>query len=261
MDISLYKKTFGLLNDSVKYANNQKNDEKNNFEKLDLSEIVQVNFPVDQYYREQTSKKQIVLHHTVSGQGVDGDINWWLQTTSRIATPIIIDYKGKIFQCFSTKYWAHHLGIKQIVFDSNNIKNVNNTILNKQTIGVEIDSWGGLVRFGKYWYPAEYDSSKKKYVANRNFKPITNVQVYDKPFRGFYGFEKYTDEQIESVRKLLVYWHEVYNIPLKYNEDMWDVSKKALSGESGVWSHVSYRNDKSDCHPQNELIEMLKSLE
>ena len=41
---------------------------------------------------------------------------------------------------------------------------------------------------------------------------------------------------------------------------MWDISDKALAGEAGVWTHVSFRTDKSDCHPQPELIQMLKSL-
>jgi len=45
-----------------------------------------------------------------------------------------------------------------------------------------------------------------------------------------------------------------------YNGNMWDVNEDALNGEPGVWTHVSYRSDKSDCHPQPELIDVLKSL-
>jgi len=43
---------------------------------------------------------------------------------------------------------------------------------------------------------------------------------------------------------------------------MWDVSQRALSGEPGIWTHVSYRQKpgKTDCHPQPELIEMLKTI-
>ena len=64
----------------------------------------------------------------------------------------------------------------------------------------------------------------------------------------------------ESVRQLLVFFGKKYSIPLSYNENMWDIAVEALSGEKGVWTHASYRSDKSDCHPQPELIEMLKSL-
>ncbi len=62
------------------------------------------------------------------------------------------------------------------------------------------------------------------------------------------------------MRQLLVYWGERYEIPLTYNEDMWDVSDRALAGQDGVWSHTSYRSDKSDIHPQPEMIAMLKAL-
>lgn len=248
--MSRSKYTLGIVPDTKSYAEKERKKEKDNLEKLDLSKIIQVDFPDDQYYRYQTSKNQIVLHHTVSGQGVSGDINWWRKTAAHIATAIIIDHNGDIYQCFSTKYWGHHLGIKRY----------NNVELNKKSIGIEIDSWGGLVRHNRQWYPAKWDSKLKRMVANTNIAAVKNVQTYSKPFRGFYGFEKYTDEQIESVRKLLVYWNERYGIPLKYHDNMWDVNNEALNGKSGVWTHVSYRPDKSDCHPQPELIEMLKSL-
>ena len=58
-------------------------------------------FPSDQYFQtENTGKKQIVLHHTVSGQGVNGDIAWWRSTAAHIATSMIIGHDGKIYQCF-----------------------------------------------------------------------------------------------------------------------------------------------------------------
>lgn len=242
--------SMGLLNDTVLFAETEKNKEKVELAKLNLSDIIQVNFPDDQYYKKQTSKKQIVLHHTVSGLGVGGDIAWWRSTAAHVATAILVDYKGGIYQCFSSKYWGHHLGIKAS----------NNVALNKASLGIEIDAWGGLVRSNRQWYPAKWDKKLKRSVANTRVAPIKNVQVYPTAFRGFYGFEKYTDEQIESVRQLLVFWGDKYNIPLDYNEDMWDLSDSALRGDDGVWAHVSYRADKSDCHPQPELIQMLKSL-
>ena len=248
--ISRNKLTFGLFPDFDSYAKKQKDVEKKAVEELNLKEIIQVDFPDDQYYKTQTSKKQIVLHHTVSGQGTKGDINWWLSTSSRIATHMIVDWEGKIYQCYSSKYWAHHLGVKAS----------NNVALNKGSIGIEIDSWGGLVRHNRQWYPAKWDKKLKKHVANTNVPPIKNVQVYPDKWRGFYAFEKYTNEQLEAVQKLLIYWKSRYKIPLTYNPSMWDVNEDALAGKPGVWAHVSYRKDKSDCHPQPELIAMLKSL-
>ena len=249
-DMSKFKKFFGITTDSKSEAKKAMAKESVAIGKLNLSEIITVDFPDDQYKKEETQKKQIVIHHTVSGQGVDGDISWWRQTTDRVGTAIIVGWDGKIYQCFSSKYWAHHLGTHA----------ANNTELNMASIGIEIDAWGGLVRTNRLWYPAKWDETLKQNVANTAVRPITNVQVYEQPFKGFYGFEKYTDAQIEAVRKLLVFWSEKYSIPLGYNQDMWALSTKALSGQAGVWTHVSFREDKSDCHPQPELIQMLKSL-
>lgn len=245
--ISLNKYSFGLLNDVKSYAISEKDKEAASLIELDLNSIIQVDFPDNQYKREQTDKKQIVLHHTVSGQGVEGDIAWWRQTVERIGTAIIIGWDGKIYQCFSSKYWAYHLG-------------AGNSNLDKFSIGIEIDSWGGLIKYMNKWYPAKWDAKLKKYIANISVKPITNVIEYPQGYKGFYGFEKYTDAQIESVRQLLVFFSKKYNIPLTYNENMWNVNTDALNGKSGVWTHTSFRNDKSDCYPDNDLIKMLKSL-
>ena len=218
--------------------------------KLNLKDIITVDSPNNQYIREANDKNQIVLHHTVSGQGVNGDIAWWRMTSDRVGTAIIVGWDGKIYQCFGSKYWAYHLGLKTS----------SNKSLNQGSIGIEIDAWGGLVRTNREWYPAKWDKVLKKNVPNTKVAPIKNVQVYENGFRGFHGFEKYTDAQIEAVRQLLVFWSDRYKIPLNYHEDMWDYSKNAMAGKDGVWTHVSYRKDKSDCHPQPELIEMLKSL-
>ena len=216
---------------------------------LDLSKIKQVEFPKEQYYAVVHPKKQIYIHHTVSGAGVSGDINWWKSTSARVATCVVIDRDGIINQCYSSKYWAHHLGIKGSVFQKHGLVNLN-TKLNQQSIGIEIDSWGGLEKKDGGWY--SYTGQK-----------IDDDKVVEYPdgFRGYKAFEKYTPEQIESTKQLIEYWKGAYNIPIGYKGDeLWDVSEEALKGEVGVWTHVSVRPDKSDCHPQSELVEMLKSL-
>lgn len=229
---------------------------------LDTKKIIQNPLPENQYYKEECAKKVVVLHHTVSGDGVAGDINYWKTTPEKIATCVLIERNGKIYQCFSSRLWAHHIGCKTSIFTKFGLPDIN-VQLNKQSIGIEIDSWGGLVKDDKgEWRVASYDTTLRKFVPNYKVAaiPANNVQVYEKGYRGFYGFEKYTAPQIQSVKELLEYWKETYKIPLTYNPDIWDVSKRALSGEAGVFVHCSYRTDKSDLHPQPEIIEMLKSL-
>lgn len=210
-----------------------------NLKPIDFSKIETIQFPENQYIKEVTSKNQIVLHHTISGDGVNGDVSSWEGTPERVATCIIVDRSGVPWQLFSSKYWAYHLG-------------AGNSNLDKHSIGIEIDNWGWLI-------PTETPGRYETYYGN---KVYVQTQYYADSFRGFNYYEKYTDAQIQTVGELLLYWHNIYDIPLTYNEDMWSLSQNAKSGKPGVWTHVSYRPapDKTDCHPQPSLIEMLKTL-
>lgn len=217
---------------------------------LDLSIIKTLDFPEDQYYREKFQKNQIVLHHTASGRGIDGDFMHWLNTPERIATFLIIDHDGRFYQLYSSAYWGHHLGVKTEVFQEHGIyPHGSNLKLNRNSIAIELDSWGWLEKKGDKFY---------SYVGT-SVSP-DNVQEYPNGFNGHQYYEKYTPEQIEALRQMLLYLGEKYDIPLAYNPKMWVPNKQALKGESGIWTHVSFRSDKTDCHPQPELIEMLKGL-
>jgi len=217
----------------------------------DLPESIIVYFPKDQYKHVETNKKQIYIHHTVSGGNAMGDISWWKSNDVDVATTVVIDRDGGIYQVFPVKYWAHHLGIRARVFKEFKIPSIN-TKLNKESIGIEIDSWGGLTKSKK----GEWLTCTNKIISN------DKVVEYPEGFRGYYAFEKYTDAQIESTKKLINMYCNKYDIPSEYKgEEMWDISIKALQGEPGIWAHVSVRPDKSDCHPQVELITMLKNLD
>ncbi|MBC7486107.1 MAG: N-acetylmuramoyl-L-alanine amidase [Cytophagaceae bacterium] len=206
-----------------------------------LPKIEILPFPEDQYYKQAFDKKQIVLHHTASGRGSDGDYKHWLSNKERVSTSQIINQDGTCAQLFNSKWWGHHIGSTH----------ANNLILNKESIAIEIDSWGGLT----------YDTKTREFKTyTGKVVPQNTVIEYDQSFRGYRFFERYTEAQIESVRKLLVYWSTQYKIPLTYNDGMWEVSQDALNKKPGIWTHVSYRKDKSDCHPQPELIAMLKRL-
>jgi N-acetyl-anhydromuramyl-L-alanine amidase AmpD len=224
---------------------------------LNFNDIKQVQGFEGQFVKEFTPKSQIVLHHTVSGPGVNGDLSWWKQTKSRIATAVVIARDGVIHQCFSTKYWAYHIGCVGPEFRKLSLPYRK---CDPNSIGVELDSWGAVIKHQDKFYPVKWDNGKHvPWIAAGEVKP-ENIQLYSKPFRGFYYFEKYTEKQLNALRDLLEYWNQYWNIPLDYNAGMWDINKDALEGKPGVYTHVSYRSDKSDCHPQPELIQMLKSL-
>lgn len=207
--------------------------------------IKQVPFADSNFFKEETKKKQIYLHHTAGNGNAEQVFKYWASTGERVATCVAIGTNGLIAQGYSSKYWGYHLGLKKAVFSSNGIPYQS---LDKLSIGVEICNWG---------YLKEKNGKFVNYVGVEI--PMKDVTKLDKPFKGYQFWQSYTKEQIESAKELLLYWNEIYGIPLDYNEDIWDVSKRALAAEPGVFTHNSVRKDKSDVYPHPELIEMLKS--
>jgi N-acetyl-anhydromuramyl-L-alanine amidase AmpD len=222
---------------------------------IDLAKIEVLPFADDQFFKEEYQKTQVVLHHTVSGNGIEGDISSWEADPKRVATCIIVDRAGTPWQLFSSKYWAGHLG-------------AGNLWLDRHSIGIEIDNWGWLIpgngstiMFDHPQKPVKTELGK--YYAYYGNAVAVSMQYYPHGFRSYHYYEKYTNEQIRTVGELILYWKLKYNIPVDYKSDMWDVSPNALGGKAGIWTHVSYRpaSDKTDLHPQPEMIEMLKALD
>lgn len=223
---------------------------------LDVSKIKQVTLPETQYIKEETKKHQIVLHHTAGNSSGPGTIKMWANDDrGRIATCVVISgkgqskdtYDGEICQAFSSKHWAYHLGIKTEVFKSKGLPQI---AIDKHAIGIEICSWGPLEKRGDKFY---------NYVDQE--VAADQVTKLDTPYKGHTYYHRYTDAQIESVKNLLLYWRDIYGINLTYHEDdMWTVSTRALKGENGLYTHNSYRKDKTDIHPCPRMIAMLKSL-
>lgn len=221
---------------------------------MDLSKIKQVQLSTSQFLQEETKKKQIVLHHTAGSSSAPNTIKMWdADDRGRIATCIVISglgvnsVDGEICQAFSSKYWAYHLGIKGEVFKAYGVPH---QILDKIAIGIEICNWGPL-------------TLKENKFYNYVDREVLSDQVcaLDRPYKGHIYYHKYTNAQIQSVKELLQYWRLVHGIDLTYDyNQMFTVNKKALLGENGLYSHNSYRKDKSDIYPCPRMIEMLKSL-
>jgi N-acetyl-anhydromuramyl-L-alanine amidase AmpD len=232
-------------------------------EQLDLSTLVQANFPESEYYKIETPKNQILIHHTVSGPNANGVINWWIQDPGRVATHFIVDGNGTIYQLYSSKYWAHHLGIKSTFLQQQGFSDygTRNVLLNQSSVAIETCRWGGLIKDANGFHPSLWDANSGKEIGNPKIViPPENVVTFNSPFRSYQYFEKYTDQQITSLMKLVNYLCDKFDIPKDYNPGMWDISKDALGGKPGIWTHVSYRPDKSDMCPQPELISALQSL-
>ena len=213
--------------------------------------LIQVNFPATQFVQEVHTKTQIYLHHTAGNASGTDTFRFWATNTERIATCVTISGKGptdgQIVQGFSSRFWAFHLGLRESTF---NRFGVPYRSLDRTSIGIEICNWGQLTTKGGKFY---------NYV-NREV-PSDEVIDLGTPFKGFRYFHNYTDAQIESVKELLLLWKTRYNIPLTYNDDIWDITPRALRGEAGVFTHNSVRTDKVDIYPHPKMIQMLKSIQ
>jgi hypothetical protein len=231
-------------------------------EKLDISRIVLESIGHKNYFREEYPKRQIYLHHTVSHPSPVGDINSWRRLPYRIGTAMLIAglpypeetyYRdGDIYQCFNSRYWALHLAsharANRIPIQYRNKEHTR--LLERHSIGIEICNAGWLT-----WENGRFYSTFRRVI------PDDQVIEYVDKYRGQRFYHKYTDAQIESLRQLLVYFGEKYDIPLAYQPGMWDISEQALRGEPGIYTHTSVRSDKTDCHPQPELVKMLMELD
>lgn len=216
--------------------------------------LKQVEFPATQYLQEEHPKRQIYIHHTAGNADGEAVFKSWANNPERIATCVTITGKlkgkpeldGQIVQGFPSKFWAYHLGVKEQVFKDYKVPY---KALDKISIGIEICNWGQLtLKNGKFY----------NYVGRE--VPADEVCELATPYKGHKYFHNYTDKQIESVKQLLLLWKNKYGIPLTYDEDIWDVTPRALKGEAGVFTHNSVRQDKVDIYPHPKMVEMLKSI-
>jgi N-acetyl-anhydromuramyl-L-alanine amidase AmpD len=214
--------------------------------KLDIQAIKQVRLKDNQYFAESSPKTQIYLHHTAGNGNAEGVSRYWNGNDSRIATAFIIGENGTIVQCFSSKHWAWHLGIDQEDFARNGAKYSN---LNKLSVGIEVCNWGYLKKKGDKYY--NYAGG----VVNPSY--VTELET---PYKGYKYWYKYSDAQIESLRQLVVYLCETYDIPKDYRSEIWSIDKEAFKGSKGIFTHNSVRKDKSDMYPCPRVIEMLKNI-
>lgn len=221
-----------------------------------LLNVVDLNFE-NYYFKDKYEKKQIIWHHSAGWDNARGMFDWWkADGKTHVATAIGITDNGVVTRGFDEDYWAASIGCGAKVFIDNGVPLkhvngvvVNNTLLDQHAVAVEVCNWGNLTESnGKY-----YSWSKTE---------IPKDKVIELNYKGFKYFETYTKEECSS----LMYWTLLcaikYNIPLNFSyDDMFSVSKKALSGTPGLYTHNSYRSDKTDVSPQQCIIDIAKKLE
>jgi|GEM_PF-735428 len=207
------------------------------------------------FYLEQTRKKQIFLNATIGPPNPMGAIQFLRNSQGAVAITFLIAGKpgdetagfedGDVYQTHPHWFWAYHTG---------KIPGASSRELSKHSIAINLCNWGALVK-------NEDGTFSPPFLKGRVIVPREEVIEYELPYRGYVYYHRYTDEQVESLRKLLIYLTEVYDIPKGYNDDMFEVTRRALEGRPGIFSQASIRKDKPGLHPQPELIATLNKIE
>ena len=211
------------------------------------------------FYPEETPKTQIYIHHTAGNQNIKRTIEIWNTRTDHVSTHYITNNNGEAEQLYVDEYWANHLGVSSKTFRRYGIPYRN---LNKYSLGIELSAFGGVKLKGGVYKTIYNSTLPESEVA----QPL---DAYGKPisYKGYAYYQKYSNAQIANVKNIMTGWMNKYNIPFNYSWDElfndkgeFPLSKKALRGEKGVYSHNSVRTGKQDVFPQKELLDMFKSI-
>lgn len=210
--------------------------------------------PKNEYNSGPIKPEYLFLHHTAGWHNPYNTIKQWVNDNrGEIATEFVIggqsvkgndnDYDGVVLQSFPKGNWGYHLG-----------KNGNSN-MHKNSVGIEVCNFGYIVD-GKTYSNTQVDASQ--------------IVSLSKPFRGFKEWHRYSDSQIESLKKLILWIGERDNIDVRdglpkliktKGVDAFEFNNDAYFGRvKGLWTHTNTRKDKFDMFPQQELIDMLLSL-
>ncbi len=205
-----------------------------------------IKFPKKHFFEDEFEKVRIVVHHTEGDPTGLSSIEWWklrMGGKGKVATPYIINADGQVLQLFDDRFWAYALGLQG--------KHPNALGLERTSVHIELACYGALIV-----------DNQGNIVDNINKKRIfapNEVVVYDPPWRGFTYYASYTQAQIDALIELIdAICQKHPRIERKFDEgDFFGKTNKALTGASGIYGHCAFRADKSDPHPQKELIDAL----
>ena len=210
--------------------------------------------PKGEYNEGPIQPEYLFLHHTAGWNNPFRTIDHWgRDTRGQVCTEFVLggqsvkgnddQYDGEVVQAFPEGNFGWHLG-----------KNGSRT-MHVNSVGIEVNSFGYLTN-GKTYAGQTADESQ--------------IIELDEEFRGYKMWHKYSSEQIESLRKLIIYIADRDNIDVRaglpslvkqYGAKAFEFNSDAYYGKvKGLWTHTNTRKDKFDMSPQPELLEMLINL-
>jgi len=210
--------------------------------------------PVGEYKQGPIKAEWVFLHHTAGWHNPYQTIdNWGKDTRGAIATEFVLGgpsikgnddkYDGEMVQAFPQGNYGWHLGAN------------GSQKMHINSVGIEVCNFGYVIN-GKAYQGTPVVESQTVTLA--------------KEFRGHKIWHRYSDAQIEALRKWILWIAERDNIDVrkglveeikKKGVDGFEFNQDAYYGKiKGMWTHTNTRKDKVDMFPQPELIDMLLGL-
>ena len=210
--------------------------------------------PLEEYKKGPIDPEYLFLHHTAGWNNPYKCIDsWGRDSRGAIATEFVIggpsikgndtSYDGDVVQAFPEGNFAWHLG------DNGSQQ------MHVNSVGIEMCNFGYL-KDGKTYVGTTADESQ--------------IITLDEPFKGFETWHKYSNEQIEALRKLILYIANRDNIDVsaglpaqikQYGAKAFEFNEDAYYGRiKGLWTHTNTNKGKFDMSPQPELLDMLLTL-
>jgi N-acetyl-anhydromuramyl-L-alanine amidase AmpD len=207
---------------------------KNTTETIKIMDCARENGDSSFYYKEETTKKKIVLHFTMGY--LKGDIA--TLTKEHVSVPFVIGRNGVIYNLFASKYWSYHLGKTAVG---------GNTAMSQESVGIEISNIGPLKKIG--------DNLVTTYSDADIYCSLAETQYYTRlnpKYRGFEYFATFTSAQYTAISMLLKFLCAKYNLPktfLNESERYAIMTPEGFKNYTGIVSHVNCRTDKVDIGP------------
>jgi hypothetical protein len=214
--------------------------------------------PGKTYFTEKNKKQWIVLHHTAGSENPFRVANTFNSRSIDEGYPISTEfsmggvslkgessYDGVLVQCHPDGYWAYHSSSGR---------------LDRTSVGIEVCNYGYLREINGKLYTASKSNP-------RVMDPAYAIRL-SQPFRKRQYYHNYTERQIISLKKFLLYIANRDNIDLRAGLRGLIQSKGAFGAfdtivggpKVGIWSHTNTTLGKSDMYPHPMLIDMLMSL-
>lgn len=228
-------------------------DNAENIEVSNALDIKKHYMPAGTYFPGPVKKQWIFLHHTAGWEDPYQVIDMWARDNrGNVATEFVLGgqsvrdgskkFDGELVQAFPEGGYGWHTG-------------TGNSVMHRNSVAIEVCCMGQIV-------------DGKTYVGT--VAKSDQVIKLAKPFRGFQFWHDYSDAQIETLKRFILYTAEKYNIDIRKGlienikakgADGFDVLDLAKAESTpGMYSHTNVLRGKVDMYPHPDLIDMLLSL-